>query len=108
MVENSVPSNEQTFTITIQACVNILGKQESTAAKEKKISKTTVCPIGKALHADALKKGFASNAYVGNNLVSMYGKCAMILEAEHAFEGLFQSNIVSWNVMLSAYVEKLG
>ena len=105
MVEDRVCSSEQTFTIAIQACVNILDKQETISAKESTELKTAIGMIGKALHADALKKGFALSAFVGNNLVTMYGKCGTIAEAEYAFEGLSQSNIVSWNVMLLAYVD---
>ena len=63
--------------------------------------------IGRALHVDALKKGYTFDLIVGNPLISMYSKCnGPIEEAEDVFVALVYRNIPSWNVMLSAYVER--
>eukprot|EP00250_Pteridium_aquilinum_P004607 c14815_g1_i2 orf=195-2444(-) len=61
---------------------------------------------GKKLHAEARAKGFVFDVFVGNTLVSMYGKCGAIGEAEEVFCGLSQRDRVSWNAMISAYVEQ--
>lgn len=61
---------------------------------------------GLHLHADAIRKGFAFNAYVGNTLLSMYGKCGALVEAEVIFCSLPERSIVSWNAMLSTYLEQ--
>eukprot|EP00250_Pteridium_aquilinum_P009337 c18605_g1_i1 orf=96-2426(+) len=61
---------------------------------------------GKILHADAHKKGLALVIFVGNTIVSMYGKCGAVLEAEDVFRMLSEPNVVSWNAMLSALIEQ--
>ncbi|KAI5081270.1 hypothetical protein GOP47_0004453 [Adiantum capillus-veneris] len=62
--------------------------------------------LGKELHSNARKRGFTTDVYVGNTLMSMYGKCEALEEAEDVFRGLVKRNIVSWCVMLTAYVEQ--
>lgn len=59
---------------------------------------------GKLIHAEAVKYGFACDLYVGTSLVDMYGKCHSILDAQSVFDGLHQRSVVTWNVMLAAYV----
>eukprot|EP00250_Pteridium_aquilinum_P019583 c24490_g15_i1 orf=40-1221(+) len=59
--------------------------------------------LGKRLHADARRKGFVSDVYVGSTLVSMYGKCRAVVDAQELFAALSGRSIVSWNAMLSAY-----
>ena len=61
---------------------------------------------GMELHVDACKQGFSCDHLVGNTIVSMYGKCGAIAEAENVFVSLNQRDIVSWNVILSIYTEQ--
>ena len=61
--------------------------------------------IGEKLHQDARKFGFLSDIFIGNTLVSMYGKNGAIDRAEDVFRGLMKHNEVSCNAMLSVYVE---
>ncbi|KAH7429238.1 hypothetical protein KP509_09G038200 [Ceratopteris richardii] len=60
---------------------------------------------GRKIHAYAEKSGFTLDVHVGSTLLSFYGKCSSLLETECLFRGLSVCNIVSWNSMLSAYVE---
>eukprot|EP00250_Pteridium_aquilinum_P021979 c25273_g8_i1 orf=350-1663(+) len=60
---------------------------------------------GRRLHTLAHEKGFTSNVFVGNTLVTMYGKCGDVLEAEEVFRVLPKRNNVSWNAMLSVFIE---
>ncbi|KAH7373802.1 hypothetical protein KP509_17G075500 [Ceratopteris richardii] len=60
--------------------------------------------LGKELHSEARKKGLTGDVYVGNTLMSMYGKCSALKEAEDVFKGLDSRNLVSHCVMLSTYV----
>jgi pentatricopeptide repeat protein len=63
--------------------------------------------LGRAsVHADARKKGFASNVFVGNAVISLYGRCGAIMEAEHVFSSLLRRDCTSWTSMLSTYVEQ--
>ncbi|MCO5614249.1 hypothetical protein L7F22_068529 [Adiantum nelumboides] len=60
---------------------------------------------GKRLHTDAREKGFTVDVFSCNTLVSMYGKCGAIFEAEEVFCGMSCHTRISWNAMLSAYVD---
>ena len=61
---------------------------------------------GKIFHAFACMKGFcAYDMFVGCALVSMYGKCGFVVEAESVFCEMPRRDIVSWNAMMSAYLE---
>ncbi|MCO5549054.1 hypothetical protein L7F22_002520 [Adiantum nelumboides] len=74
--------------------------------------------IGQAFHSLVLKKGLSRNPLIGNTLVSFYGKCGAVAEAattfealsikeaEEAFYMLSYHDIVSWNVLVSVYVEQ--
>ncbi|MCO5563712.1 hypothetical protein L7F22_017359 [Adiantum nelumboides] len=102
--EGSTP-DDRVFVISIQAC-GILAEQEPPYFVEGQAIKIVSLEIGQALHADARKFGYASNVYVGTTLISMYGKCGAISDAEDAFSALSQRNVVTWNAMLTAYVEQ--
>ncbi|QCE01620.1 pentatricopeptide repeat-containing protein At5g16860 [Vigna unguiculata] len=68
------------------------------------------CPflsLGASLHATVARSGFASNVFVCNALVSMYGKCGAVTHAQHVFDDLCQrgvQDLVSWNSIVSAYM----
>ncbi|MCO5566370.1 hypothetical protein L7F22_020047 [Adiantum nelumboides] len=61
--------------------------------------------IGEALHSDARRMNFGSNAILGNNLLRMYGKCGCLTRGENVFTGMLEQNVVSWTLLLDAYVE---
>ncbi|MCO5599711.1 hypothetical protein L7F22_053816 [Adiantum nelumboides] len=61
---------------------------------------------GKIIHADARNDGLATENFVGNSLVTMYGKCGDIHDTESAFLDMAYRDVVSWTAMLSAYVEQ--
>lgn len=104
MQEDGVELTQRTYVIVLRACANLAEKEEVRSLDG--LAMTTVSyHIGRAIHADACKRGFLSSGFLQNTLVSMYGKCGAILEAEHLFEALPLRNIVSWNAMLSAYVD---
>ncbi|KAI5070943.1 hypothetical protein GOP47_0013194 [Adiantum capillus-veneris] len=61
--------------------------------------------IGEALHSDARRMGFGSNAVLGNNLLRMYGKCGCLTRAHNVFNDMVEQSVVSWTLMLDAYLE---
>ncbi|KAI5077830.1 hypothetical protein GOP47_0007654 [Adiantum capillus-veneris] len=93
---------EVTSVIALQAC-GILAEKE--VFEEQRI-KVKSLALARALHADAVVEGYASRLMVGNTLVSAYGKCKSIADAEHAFCAMSMRDVVSWNAMLSAYIER--
>eukprot|EP00250_Pteridium_aquilinum_P012898 c21013_g1_i1 orf=803-3535(+) len=106
MQEECLVVDEQTFAVALQACCILAEKEKGIVDVEGGLCKAMALEIGQALHADAWRKGYDSNVYVGNLLVCMYGKCGNILAAENVFFGFAQKNVALWNAMLSAYVDQ--
>ncbi|MCO5589050.1 hypothetical protein L7F22_043015 [Adiantum nelumboides] len=98
MHEQGISPNTLTYVSALQACCNLAIRAPS--------SKAMLLDVGRALHIDVERKGILIDALVRNTLLCMYGKCGTIVEAEEAFEALSQRDIVSWNVMLTSYVEQ--
>lgn len=106
MLSNGESPNHQTYAIALQAC-SVLTEGEAAFAVEAQTIKVVSLKIGRALHEDASKaKGFASNSFVHNALLSMYGRCGSLADAEAVFKGSLNCVVVSYNAMLSAYVEQ--
>jgi pentatricopeptide repeat protein len=96
------------FVNALQACAGLAKRdkeEEGEGDGEEEASGASALEMGRALHADARRKGLSSDAYVRSTLLTMYGKCGSLIEAEHAFVSLDRRDVVSWNAMLSAYVE---
>lgn len=89
MRDQGVEPDQYTFVSLLKACSSLLALEE-----------------GKALHAQARMKGLNSDVFLGTTLVSMYGKCGEIVEAENVFWGLSRKEVQTWNAMLSAYMEQ--
>ncbi|MCO5548256.1 hypothetical protein L7F22_001713 [Adiantum nelumboides] len=88
MQAKGIEANERTFVSLFKACGSLRDLR-----------------AGKDLHAEAKRKGFLSDVFIGSTLVSMYGKCGDVVEAENVFVNLVNRNEVTWNAMLSAYVD---
>ena len=118
MREEGMHPNAVTFVICLQACgiltSNVKSENGQKPGKEEKAHKNQclisswASEVGRALHSDALRIGFAFDVRIVSTLISMYGKCGMVQEAEHVFSIMspHHHNVVSWNAMLSAYVEE--
>jgi pentatricopeptide repeat protein len=88
MEEGGISPDLVTFVCVLRACGSI-------GAIEK----------GWELHAEIERRGLAdSDPAVGNALVDMYAKCGSICKAKDVFDKLAARNAVSWNVLISAYV----
>ncbi|KAH7300994.1 hypothetical protein KP509_23G007100 [Ceratopteris richardii] len=94
-----------TFVIALQACGALAENEGSVFAKGDMV-RDIALEIGCSLHADARRKGFSSHIFFVNTLISMYGKCGSIIKAEGVFIALSERNTVTWNAMLSAYVDQ--
>ncbi|XP_004512328.1 pentatricopeptide repeat-containing protein At4g19220, mitochondrial [Cicer arietinum] len=57
---------------------------------------------GKTLHSIALKSPFGSDTRVQNSLITMYGRCRDIDSARKVFKFHSNSNLCTWNCMISA------
>ncbi|XP_020099063.1 pentatricopeptide repeat-containing protein At2g13600-like [Ananas comosus] len=57
----------------------------------------------RAIHCRSTKRGFDSDVGVGNALISVYGKCGCLAEAERAFQSMKNHDMISWNALLTGY-----
>ncbi|XP_043725519.1 pentatricopeptide repeat-containing protein DOT4, chloroplastic-like [Telopea speciosissima] len=60
---------------------------------------------GKRIHAYMKTSGIGTTVPVGTALIHMYSKCGLIEFARKVFDELSGKNIVSWNCMISGYIE---
>ncbi|KAI5060693.1 hypothetical protein GOP47_0025113 [Adiantum capillus-veneris] len=105
LTEENVEPDELTLATALKACGALTEDEQCTFPKGQ--SAELVCmEIGVAIHGLALQEKFGSCSLLGNTLVRMYGKFGMIAKAEEVFWGLTQRDVVSWNSILSAYVEQ--
>lgn len=59
--------------------------------------------LGREIHGFVVRNNMGRNVYVSSALVNMYASCLSMREAELVFSSLSQRDIVSWNVILTAY-----
>ncbi|KAH7296959.1 hypothetical protein KP509_26G046400 [Ceratopteris richardii] len=61
---------------------------------------------GIEIHVDIVRGGsFEGNLVVGNTLVDMYAGCGLVNRARQVFDMLPARNIITWNALMSGYVE---
>ncbi|XP_021277765.1 pentatricopeptide repeat-containing protein At2g03880, mitochondrial-like [Herrania umbratica] len=56
---------------------------------------------GKQLHAQVVKMQHLSETAVSNVLLTMYGKCGAMEDAESLFKRLLQRNLISWTAIIN-------
>ena len=89
MKEEGIPPTAVTYVSTLKACGSI-------GAKEK----------GEEIHDEVTKARLLdANVLVGNALLDMYAKCGDLTKARQIFRGLCIRDVVSWNTMISGYVQ---
>eukprot|EP01018_Ginkgo_biloba_P018484 Gb_38129 [translate_table: standard] len=57
------------------------------------------------IHEYIIQSGFESDVIVGNSLIDMYANCGRVEVAHELFEKMPKRDVVSWNAMISGYVE---
>ncbi|XP_058096481.1 pentatricopeptide repeat-containing protein At2g36730 [Magnolia sinica] len=60
---------------------------------------------GRQVQAEIVKNGVDSDVYVQNTLIHFYGSCGRICDARRVFDGMCFRTVVSWNTIISGYVE---
>ncbi|KAH7284302.1 hypothetical protein KP509_34G047900 [Ceratopteris richardii] len=61
---------------------------------------------GEQLHVEASRKGLLeNNTVLRTALVDMYAKCGALVKCQEAFDELPSRDVVSWNALISGYVQ---
>ncbi|PON97610.1 Tetratricopeptide-like helical domain containing protein [Trema orientale] len=60
---------------------------------------------GKFVHGYIFRNNIDADIYVNNSLIDLYFKCGIVIYAKNVFEKMPKVDVVSWNVMISGYVE---
>eukprot|EP00250_Pteridium_aquilinum_P005757 c15809_g2_i1 orf=1-867(-) len=60
---------------------------------------------GTLIHSEVIKMSLESDNVVGTALVDLYSKCNRLQEARKVFENIKGRNVISWNAMLTGYVQ---
>ncbi|XVF13079.1 hypothetical protein REPUB_Repub08aG0177000 [Reevesia pubescens] len=61
--------------------------------------------LGKQIQAVSQKEGFLKVVFVGNALISMYGKCGKMDDARCIFDDMVLQDSVSWNSLIAGYFD---
>ncbi|PWA77041.1 tetratricopeptide repeat (TPR)-like superfamily protein [Artemisia annua] len=61
--------------------------------------------VGLQAHVGVVKKGLLTNVYVGNGLITMYGKCGRVVDGRKVFDEMGCKDVVSWNSLVAAYAQ---
>ncbi|XP_051140507.1 pentatricopeptide repeat-containing protein At1g20230-like [Andrographis paniculata] len=59
--------------------------------------------FGREIHGFAIRNGMGENVFVNSALVAVYSNCSDIARAELVFRNIPQRDVISWNVIISAY-----
>ncbi|XP_024516600.1 pentatricopeptide repeat-containing protein At3g09040, mitochondrial-like [Selaginella moellendorffii] len=97
--EGNVP-DARTYVAALKACSGLASREDG-AAQER----MTALEKGMAIHALAFQNGYNSDIFVANTLMDMYSNCGSVQDASQVFEGMKRRNVVSWNVVLTAYAQ---
>lgn len=61
--------------------------------------------LGQSVHGMAVKMGLIMDLFVGNAMISLYGKCGFVDEAIKVFNKMPERNLISWNSLICGFSE---
>lgn len=105
MNEECVHPDHRTSVIILQACC-MLAMMEEDSSMDGRCIKANLLHRARAMHANSRMKDYDLDVCVGNVLISTYGKCGSLVDAQIMFDGLPERDVVSWNGMLVAYLQQ--
>jgi pentatricopeptide repeat protein len=113
MLLDGFDPDSKAFAVALQACGSLSPPKEEKDElgiddndDDRSLMVVASFAIAKALHGDAWRKGYGDDAALGSILVSIYGKCGGIAEAEGVFRALAHRDCTTWTSLMSAYIDQ--
>lgn len=94
-----------TFVSVLQACGSLASEEHVTLVNNQNL-KLKSLQYGKVIHSELPEFSEDHRVFVGTALLDMYAKCGSVLDAEHVFQDLQERSLISWNALLSGYVQQ--
>ncbi|XP_010261320.1 PREDICTED: pentatricopeptide repeat-containing protein At1g08070, chloroplastic-like [Nelumbo nucifera] len=92
--------------IFVQMCREFIQRQSFTYAFVlKACARSHALETGKAIHGLAAKSGHVSHIFVATTAIHAYSTCGDLNSAEKVFDEMDTRNVVSWNAVISGYVQ---
>eukprot|EP00250_Pteridium_aquilinum_P029832 c40197_g1_i1 orf=73-1608(+) len=89
MHQAGVSPNQVTFITVLDACAS-----------------TRDYELGKQIHAHTVDDGCENKIPIRNSLISMYGRCFSLRDAQDTFQKTTDPDVVSWNSMIAANIHQ--
>lgn len=105
MLQEGVCPNDRTFVSMLRVCSTLAVVEEETSI-DRQVIKVAAMGMGRKLHAEICRRGYANDPFVCSSLVSMYSSCGSLLDAEIVFDLLTWPDVVSWTAMISSYAQQ--
>ncbi|XP_068634596.1 putative pentatricopeptide repeat-containing protein At3g23330 [Aristolochia californica] len=64
--------------------------------------------LGRQINSHLIKVGFDTDVFVCVGLVDMYSKCGLMEDARRVFNLMPMQDLISWNSIISAYIQNLN
>ncbi|KAL3845623.1 hypothetical protein ACJIZ3_003026 [Penstemon smallii] len=81
----------------------VLANAVTTVSVLSVCAELSALPLGREIHAHAIRTLMNSSTLVENGLINMYMKCGSLLSGHLVFEGMVFRDITSWNTMITGY-----
>ncbi|XP_077234852.1 tetratricopeptide repeat (TPR)-like superfamily protein [Tasmannia lanceolata] len=87
-IQNNTPFqiNPSTYTHLILACSSLKSLEH-----------------GRRVHDHLLRSDFQPDVILHNHIISMYGKCGSLVDAQRVFDIMPERNVVTWSSMITGY-----
>ncbi|MCO5597260.1 hypothetical protein L7F22_051336 [Adiantum nelumboides] len=115
MQEDGTFPTRHTFLALLKACTGLKDREKGQRLHSQIIEdgfeddlylcNSLVVMKGMELHNELIKGAFESDIFVKNTLVDMYFNCGFIDEAQHVFKTSSVQDVVSWNILISGFLE---
>ncbi|XP_024518063.1 pentatricopeptide repeat-containing protein At3g12770-like [Selaginella moellendorffii] len=84
---------EKGFVPDVPTYVSVLKACSSLAALES----------GRRIHDELSSAGYGKDDLVVNSLISLYGKCGSLVEAQQVFDSTSKRDLISWSALIAGY-----